>query len=159
MPFVDNGKFLGLVINRLHWRDHISDLSKNICSSLYVLYRLRNITTLPAMKSYYHAYVEARLRYGIVFWGSSVDFAHLFILQKRVIRSMCRLPPLESCREHFRELRILPLPCLYIYELIVFVKQNKALFVTNNCHFNAMTTRNCNDYSIPKHKTTMITLQ
>lgn len=68
----------------------------------------------------YHALVESRLRYSIKFWGNSYDynFKKAFIIQKRAIRTMVRIPQWESYQEHFIKLKILTVPCLYILVLL-----------------------------------------
>jgi hypothetical protein len=43
-------------------------------------------------------------------------------MQKRVVRSMSNAKNRRSCRELFKELRILPMPCVYIMELIIYIK-------------------------------------
>jgi hypothetical protein len=37
-----------------------------------------------------------------------------------------------SCKQYFKYLHILPLPCLYIYETLVYIKSNLNLFTTNS---------------------------
>ena len=38
----------------------------------------------------------------------------------------------ESCQPHFRSLKLLTLPSLYVYETAVFVKNNSAFFVNRS---------------------------
>lgn len=40
---------------------------------------------------------------------------------------MCSLKMTDSCKPHFKSLNILTLPCLYIFEVAVFVKCNPNL--------------------------------
>jgi len=49
---------------------------------------------------------------------------NVFIIQKRAIRIMLRLGPRSSCREGFKKLDILRVPCLYIYALVLFAVTN-----------------------------------
>jgi hypothetical protein len=42
------------------------------------------------------------------------------VAQKRAIRIMLRLGPRRSCREGFKKLGILTVPCLYMYALMLF---------------------------------------
>lgn len=44
------------------------------------------------------------------------------------------MAPTETCRTHFIQLNILTLPCLYVYEVGIYVKSNISQFSTfNSC--------------------------
>jgi hypothetical protein len=45
--------------------------------------------------------------------------------KKKVIRLMCNVTKQTSCRDLFRLLGILPLPCLYIYEMACWMKYHQ----------------------------------
>jgi hypothetical protein len=56
-------------------------------------------------------------------------------LQKRVIRIIKGCGMHESCREHFREMKILPLRSQYIFSLVMFVVKNRDIFnINSDCH-------------------------
>jgi hypothetical protein len=57
-------------------------------------------------------------------WGSDPESIRIFRLQKKVIRLISKAGPHACCRNFFRELNILPLPCLYISEIVFCVKSN-----------------------------------
>lgn len=50
------------------------------------------------------------------------------LLYLKAIRAICGVGPYESCRPLFPKLQLLTLPCLYIYEVCIFVKRNMSLF-------------------------------
>lgn len=123
-------KFLGLNIdNQLTWNDHTIDLCARLSKHSYMLYRLRGIVSMDTLVIAYHAYVASTLRYGIIFWGNCSQKESVFKAQKRIIRSMCGLKTTDSCKPYFKKFKILTLPCLYIYEVGVFVKSNPKLFL------------------------------
>lgn len=95
---------------------------------VFALKRLKNITDRSTVLAAYHAYVVSNLRYGLIFWGNSVNIQRAFITQKKCLRAICGIPPFQSCRPIFRELKLLTLPSLYIYEVCKFVKNNSELF-------------------------------
>lgn len=122
-------KFLGLYIDsKLNWKSHIEQVCKRLSQSSYALYRLRNTVSQPALLTAYHGYVASIIRYGIIFWGNSVEKERAFRAQKRCIRSMCNIHQMDSCRPHFINLKILTLPSVYIYETVMFIKSNPNLF-------------------------------
>ena len=122
-------KFLGLYIdNKVNWKAHINEVCKRLSRSSYALYRLKKSVNQPTLLTAYHGYVASILRYGIIFWGNSVEKERAFRAQKRCIRSMCNLQQMDSCKPYFISLKLLTLPSLYIYETVIFLKSNPDLF-------------------------------
>lgn len=56
----------------------------------------------------------------------------IFVAQKRAIRVLLKLNPRDSCREGFKEIGVLTVPCLYIYAMILFVLKNHNRYQANN---------------------------
>jgi len=71
---------------------------------------------------------------------------NVFIIQKRAIRIMLKLGPSSSCREGFKKLDILTVPCLYIYALMLFAV-NFNIYQTNSS-VHGMNTRQQNKLHI-----------
>ena len=82
------------------------------------------------------------MSYGIIFWGNSHHSNNNFKIQKRIIRIITNTGSCDSCRQLYKQLRILSLPSQYIFSLLVFVNKNIGLFLSNseihdmNTHFN-----------------------
>jgi hypothetical protein len=72
----------------------------------------------------YFAYFHVHLRYGLTPWGGDPESIRIFLLQKKVLRIIGKLGRHASCRNLFKDLNILPLPCLYISEVVCCVKLN-----------------------------------
>jgi hypothetical protein len=72
------------------------------------------------------------MTYGLMFWGNLSHAARAFKLQKRVIRLIKGCGYRDSCREHFRDMNILPLRSQYIYSLMMFVIKNREMVDTNS---------------------------
>ena len=51
-------------------------------------------------------------------------------MQKRALRTMLRIEQTESCRDHFKKLQILTVPCLYILVLLSHFIKNIHKFET-----------------------------
>lgn len=125
----DISKFLGLLIdNKLTWKIEIDELCKKISKFSYALYKLSQVANIDSVLCAYHGYVMSCLRYGIIFWGNSTDRDKPFKAQKRCVRAMCGLKTGDSCLPIFKSLKILTVPCIYIYEIGIFVKTNPHLF-------------------------------
>jgi hypothetical protein len=67
----------------------------------------------------------------IFFWGNSSQSSTIFLLQKKAIRAMLGYDNTVSCRNIFKELNILSFASQYIFSFLVFVLQNKVLFLSN----------------------------
>jgi hypothetical protein len=85
-----------------------------------------------SLKTVYYAYYHTMIKYGIIHWGNSTNINKVFVLQKKLIRIMKTVNPTHSCRNLFKELDILPVPCVYLFSLMTYVVNNQAKFITNN---------------------------
>jgi len=85
---------------------------------------LKNITSLHVLRTMYFACFHAHLRYGLTLWGGDPKSKSIFRLQKKVIRIIGGIGRHASCRNLFKTLNILPLPCLYISETVCEIKSN-----------------------------------
>lgn len=156
IPESNNVKFLGLLIDSgLRYDEHCAVLERKLSTALYAIRNLRTVVSLDTLRIFYFAYVESRLRYGVIFWGAVACARRLFILQKRIIRCMMGVATLASCRPIFSDLRILPLPSLYIFEILNYFNSHENDFIRNKNIYNNMETRQRNDLSVPKHTTKM----
>lgn len=94
-----------------------------------------------SLRMVYFSYFHSIMTYGIIFWGNSRHSNVIFRLQKRVIRIITGIRNRDSCREHFRTLKILPLQSQYILSLLLFVIDNKGHF-RRNSEIHHINTRN-----------------
>jgi hypothetical protein len=126
---VSQTKFLGVIIDQnLNWKAHIDHITTRINKFVYALKQIKNITNAKTAIISYHAYVQSILRYGLVMYGNGTDRDRAFVAQKKCIRAICGIRPDESCKQFFKKLNLLPLPCLYIYEMCLFVRKHIHLF-------------------------------
>lgn len=122
-------KFLGIYVdNKVNWKAQIDNICKKINKFSYALHVLSKVANEETLVTAYFGYVYSTLRYGIIFWGNSTDISHVFKSQKKCIRAMKNLKSTDSCKQHFINLKILTVPCLYIYEIASFLKSNRHLF-------------------------------
>jgi hypothetical protein len=80
------------------------------------------------------------LRYGILFWGADNESIPIFKLQKRVIRIIGGVGTGTSCRQLFKDYKILTVTSLYVLEVICFIKKYKSS-VEQNVHVHVYNTR------------------
>jgi IS1 family transposase len=91
-----------------------------------------HISSTNTLKSIYFAYFHSIIKYGIVFWGNSSNSRKIFTLQKKIVRLMVGAHHRNPCRRLFKKLEILPVPCPYIFSLMIFFVNNQENFQTNS---------------------------
>uniref|UniRef100_A0A1B6M6W0 Alkylated DNA repair protein AlkB homologue 8 N-terminal domain-containing protein n=1 Tax=Graphocephala atropunctata TaxID=36148 RepID=A0A1B6M6W0_9HEMI len=144
-------EYLGVIIdNKLTWTPHIDQLIKKLSSNTYVIRRIKNISNMDTAKTAYFSLFESHLRYGIIIWGNSSHYnlQRVLVAQKKVIRILADLNPLDSCRAAFLELKILTVVSLYIYEVICFAMSHNLTRLGETHPYN---TRNANNFALPIH--------
>lgn len=120
-------KFLGITMDqKLNWKHQIDIICTKINRFIFPLYKLTKVASRNTAMTAYYAYIESVLRYGLIIWGNSTDVGKVFVAQKKCIRAICGVAPDVSCKPLFKDLHILPLPCLYILEAAKFVKLHQA---------------------------------
>ena len=116
-------KFLGLTLSEtLDWTNHCTVLCGKLRSSIFLINSLRGKVPQPLLKTTYYGTFYSHLQYAIMFWGSSSCSKSVFLLQKRAIRAIYGFSQRTSCVPYFKELNILTLPSIFIYECAKFVK-------------------------------------
>jgi hypothetical protein len=85
---------------------------------------LKNVMSSYVLRIMYFACFHVHLRYGLTPWGGDHESIKIFRLQKKVIRMISKVGQHVSCRNLFKDLNILPLPCLYISKVVCCVKPN-----------------------------------
>jgi hypothetical protein len=75
------------------------------------------------------------MKYGIIFWGYTSDSKKILTLQKKLLRLMAGVKVGNSCKNLYKRLEILTLPCEYIFSLMNFTVNNQEHFKTNSIHY------------------------
>jgi hypothetical protein len=115
-------KFLGIHISEsMKWDAHAKSLSSKLSKICYMIRSLKDVTSPHITRSIYFAYFHAHLRYCVIFWVGGTESESIFKLQKWVMRIIRRH---TSCRQLFRDLGILPIACLYMLEILCYIKVN-----------------------------------
>jgi hypothetical protein len=95
------------------------------------LSRLRSIKRFMSQETLemvYCAYFNSIVNYGLIFWGNSSHSLKMFKIHKIVIGIITGCTSRDSCRDLFKNLKILPLQSQYMISLLLFVVDNKNKF-------------------------------
>lgn len=126
---LDEVSFLGVQIDkRLDWKTHVESVAKSISKYCYALRVIVDNVGLNAAMSAYYAFIQSKVRYGLIFWGNSTEINRILILQKRCIRSIYNMKTRDSCKNIFIEKKILTVICIYVLDCFMFVLRNSDLF-------------------------------
>lgn len=126
-------KFLGLTLDEnFTWTNHIDFVCNKLHSAFFAIRNLKPILSRGQLLNVYYGLVYSHLRYLIILWGVGTEIQRVFILQKKIIRLMFSLMPLDTCRPVFIENNILTLTSIFAFEAAVFVYQNKNKFILNS---------------------------
>lgn len=146
-------KHLGLTLdNNLSWNTHIDNLCNKLSSAIFAIKRTSAVSSPEATKIAYHALFQSHLQYGIVLWGgaSSGNLQRLLKIQKRALRVMTGLGPRDSCRNTFKDLKILTVISIYIMETVLFCVTKEQ---TRQRDMHGHNTRNASNFHLPAHRT------
>lgn len=144
-------KFLGIHLdNKLRWSHHINFLNKKLSSTRYALSVLIKVSSLDVCKNVYYAYVYSMISYGITLWGTAVEVDKVFKTQKSIVRTLAQCKPKTPCRQLFKNLKILTLTSIFIFEILKMVHNSPNMFsrFLPNHSYN---TRNQDIYQYPIH--------
>ena len=132
IKYKNETKCFGLYLNEdVKWNVHIKQVCNILNKNYYIIHSLKNVTSINTLRIIYFANFHSHLRYGVLFWGGDSQSAEVFKLQKKVVRSICNVKRKTSCRELFRTLNILPVPCVYIMEMVYYIKVNNKVLKQN----------------------------
>ena len=108
---VNEHRHLGVILDaKLDWRAHIEEVSKTLCSNLYLMSKVRHFTEPSTLKLFYHAYIQPHLDYASTIWDGCADvhFNKLDRLHRRAIKLISDDPTLTT-DEKILSLDMLPL--------------------------------------------------
>lgn len=144
--------FLGLFLDdKLNWNHHITTLCSRLSSALYTIRKIKAVSTWQAAKITYFANFHSIATYGVMNWGMAAGADRVFILQKRAVRILFGLQRSDSCRDYFRQARILTIASAYILACVKFTHNNLSRFKLNS-NFHNYPTRTRNALATPLHR-------
>jgi len=75
-------------------------------------------------------------------------------MQKKAVRIMIGIINRDSCRQHFRRLKILPVQSQYLLSLLLFVAENTEYIILNS-EIHSFNTKNKCNLHLPPTKLTI----
>jgi hypothetical protein len=95
----------------------------------YIIRSLKQVLSFESIKMVYYSVFHSVMSYGIVFWAIS-NYSNIIFKIKKVVIRVITNGNMDSCRELFKKLNILPLQSQYLLTLLMFIV-NRELFKMN----------------------------
>jgi len=125
ISYISEVKFLGISIsNNLKWNTHVQFLRSKFKEISYMITSLGGDVSLFTLRNLYFTNFQCLIRYGIILWGGEIDSVRVLKIQKRVLLAIKGLNKGKSCRPIFKELNVLTVTALYIFE-VIYIKKKK----------------------------------
>ena len=151
----ESAMFLGISVDEaLTWSSHVEQLCKRLSSSIFLLRTMRSYCDTALLTSLYHSLFVSLARYGILNWGGGPAFNlhRVLLLQKRAVRILGGLRRRESCRQIFKDFKLLTVASMYILDAVTYVVKNK---VGQTAHeVTGRVTRQAQDYFVEPYRLT-----
>jgi hypothetical protein len=128
----------------LSWEKNLINLAAQLSSKCFLIRSIRITVSINVLLIIYVEFYT-HLLYIILHWGSSPHALNIFRIQKRTIRLIENEAP---CRPLFKCLLVLPVSCVYIFTVLLFVKLNFCDFFLNSAIHN-QGTRQCSGWHVP----------
>jgi hypothetical protein len=103
-----------------------------LSAAYYALRSIKPYIFQEVMKMVYYIYFHSTMSYGIISSENSIDSTKTFKMQKKEIRIIIGSKNRDSCRDLFKNLKILPFHSQYILSLLLFVVDNKSMYNLNS---------------------------
>ena len=153
---VDNFKFLGVIIDdKLRFDKHINLICDKSSKCIGLVYRLREIVPRKVLFMLYYSLFFPYTNYCNLIWGFTYQchMNPLIILQKRLIRTICNEPFLAHTNPLFLNNKIIKIPEIIEYRLLIYVFKNINSFNLASTH--SYETRRELDLRSTFHRTVM----
>jgi exonuclease III len=140
-----NVKFLGILVqDNLSWQSHIDYILPKINKGTFIIRKLSNMVSIDVLLTVYYGYVHSHLTYGTILWANCSYSNSIFSAQKQALRALTKLPPRSHCKPVFIQFKIMSLPCIYIFQCLLYVKKN-LINLKQNSDIHNYNTRHKND--------------
>ena len=137
-----------MVDDTLTWNKHIDQLISRLHSACYAIKAINALLSRKAFRMLYFSYVHSIISYRIIFGGNTPNSIKIFRRQKKVLRIVNKWKKMDSCRELFKTMEILPLYSQSVFSLLMYLVNNKHIF-TKNLEVHNHDTRSANNFHLP----------
>lgn len=148
----DSVRILGVALDqKLLWDAHTEVVTKKLSKNAFVLRNLAMCVSGGILKQAYFSIFHAHLSYALLVWGHSTGAQRVFAMQRRAIRIIAGLGYRDDCKRAFIGNGILTLPCEFILQNLIYVKNHHDRYARHSDIHN-YNTRNKSDLQPVFHR-------
>jgi len=116
--------FLGLVLyDTLIWDNHIDQLISRLNSAYYAIRAVTAVLSRKALRILRFPYIHSMIFCGIISGGNTCNISNI-----QITIYITNSRKMDSCRDLFKTMEILPFYSQYIFSLLLYVVNKKHLF-------------------------------
>jgi hypothetical protein len=125
ITYVSETKFLGVWLDHnLNWDFHEEKLVIKLSKFCFAIKTIKSFVNKHIVTTTYFAYMHSSLKYSILFWGDVRNLKKVLKHKERAIRLIANISSTTSCKPYFKKLKIMTLPCIHIYEILLYTKMS-----------------------------------
>jgi hypothetical protein len=113
--------FLGHMSTVYCFGKFILNKSHELSADCYTVRSVKSFIPQETLMVVYYVCFHSVINYGLIFWEKFPHSANIFNMQKNIIRITTGCRRKDSCRDLFKDLKILPLQSQYILPIILFI--------------------------------------
>ena len=105
-------KYLGVILdNKLNWIEHIGYVKNKVAKDIGIICKARKFLNKKVLLTLYNTFIFPYLIYCVEIWGCAkkTHLASLYILQKRLVRTITFADKLAHTGPIFKDIEVLPL--------------------------------------------------
>ena len=125
-------KTLGVFFSEnMSWDAHINYVTSKLSSIVGLAYRHKHVLPFRIKLLLYNSLFYSQINYGHLIWGTTTNtnLQKIFLLQKKILRSICNVSPEFPTDKLFSQLDIVRIFNLYRYRLCVKYKAEMSMHV------------------------------
>jgi len=157
---VNKTKFLGVIIdNKLSWKEHITYICNKISKGIGIVRKVKDLLNKQTLLTLYYTFIYPYLTYCNLVWGraANVHLSRLFLLQKRIIRIVCKTSFFAHSEPLFKTCKVLNIYQINKYITGIFMfKYDKGLLpnifdnmFSRQIDVHSHSTRNRETFTLP----------
>lgn len=117
--------FLGVKLESgLGWNSHTDHIAKKMSIGVFMIRRLQGRINLESLKDIYYAHIHSHLFYCNILWAHHSSTKRIFTLQKMALRTLAGVKKDTHCRPLFLNFKILTVYSVYVFQCLLFIKNN-----------------------------------
>ena len=157
-------RFLGVIFDfNLNFKEHLKYITNKISKWLGILFKLKCFLPTPILLRIYKSFIHPYILYGLEVWYGSYQYIgeKIFILQKKALRCIYKLPYNDHTSHYFKISRILKVFDLYKHNMIIIsykmfnfrMYESLRMKLVQHSEFHSYNTRGRNSFVVPLFRT------